>query len=112
MGEFAKATSAVGEGVFWSVIDGDDANRILKAYPSAFKKPKRNKKVRPRGAWCVRRAGAVARAHEGREARRRAAPTVPGRARLPARCGGRCGARPRRILARPPTQPRSPPPPE
>jgi hypothetical protein len=37
MEEFAKAKSAVeGSVVFFGVIDGDDSNRLLKAYPRAF----------------------------------------------------------------------------
>lgn len=37
MEEFAKAKSAVeGTTVFYGVIDGDDSNRLLKAYPMAF----------------------------------------------------------------------------
>ena len=39
MEEFAKAKSAVqGNIVFFGVIDGDDSNRLLKAYPSAFRR--------------------------------------------------------------------------
>jgi len=39
MAEFAKAKSAVeGSLVFYGVIDGDDSNRLLKAYPQAFKR--------------------------------------------------------------------------
>jgi len=39
MEEFAKAKSAVeGNVVFWGVIDGDDSNRLLKAYPEAFRR--------------------------------------------------------------------------
>ncbi len=38
MEEFAKARSAVeGTTVFFGVIDGDDSNRLLKAYPNAFR---------------------------------------------------------------------------
>lgn len=44
MGEFAKAKSAVGEEVYWSVIDGDDSNRIVIAYPKAFKQKRRRRK--------------------------------------------------------------------
>jgi len=37
MEEFAKAKSAVeGTVVFFGIIDGDDSNRLLKAYPKAF----------------------------------------------------------------------------
>jgi hypothetical protein len=37
MEEFAKAKSAVeGTPVFFGIIDGDDSNRLLKAYPKAF----------------------------------------------------------------------------
>ncbi len=37
MEEFAKAKSAVeGSIVFFGIIDGDDSNRLLKAYPKAF----------------------------------------------------------------------------
>jgi hypothetical protein len=37
MEEFAKAKSAVeGSIVFFGIIDGDDSNRLLKAYPRAF----------------------------------------------------------------------------
>jgi hypothetical protein len=37
--EFAKAKSAVEEStVFFGVVDGDDSNRLLKAYPEAFKR--------------------------------------------------------------------------
>jgi len=37
MEEFAKAKSAVeGTVVFFGIIDGDDSNRLLKAYPRAF----------------------------------------------------------------------------
>lgn len=37
MEEFAKAKSAVeGTTVFYGVIDGDDSNRLMKAYPKAF----------------------------------------------------------------------------
>ncbi|MCI0722426.1 MAG: hypothetical protein L0338_26175 [Acidobacteria bacterium] len=39
MEEFAKAKSAVeGSLVFFGVIDGDDSNRILHAYPTAFRR--------------------------------------------------------------------------
>jgi hypothetical protein len=39
MAEFAKAKSAVeGSLVFYGVIDGDDSNRLLKAYPKAFQR--------------------------------------------------------------------------
>jgi hypothetical protein len=39
MEEFAKAKSAVeGSIVFFGIIDGDDSNRLLKAYPKAFAK--------------------------------------------------------------------------
>ena len=38
MEEFAKAKSATeGSRVFFGVIDGDDSNRLLKAYPAAFR---------------------------------------------------------------------------
>jgi len=38
MEEFAKAKSAIeGVVVFFGVIDGDDSNRLLHAYPKAFK---------------------------------------------------------------------------
>jgi hypothetical protein len=38
MEEFAKAKSATeGSRVFFGVIDGDDSNRLLKAYPRAFR---------------------------------------------------------------------------
>lgn len=38
MEEFAKAKSAVeGTVVFFGIIDGDDSNRLLKAYPRAFR---------------------------------------------------------------------------
>ena len=37
MEEFAKAKSAVeGTEIYFAVIDGDDSNRLLKAYPRAF----------------------------------------------------------------------------
>lgn len=37
MEEFAKAKSAIeGAIIFFGIIDGDDSNRLLKAYPSAF----------------------------------------------------------------------------
>jgi len=37
MEEFAKAKSAVeGTVVYFGIIDGDDSNRLLKAYPKAF----------------------------------------------------------------------------
>ena len=37
MAEFAKAKSAVeGSTVYFGVIDGDDSNRLLQAYPKAF----------------------------------------------------------------------------
>ncbi len=40
MEEFAKAKSAIeGNIVFFGVIDGDDSNRLLKAYPGAFGRP-------------------------------------------------------------------------
>jgi len=39
MEEFAKAKSAVeGTVIYFGVIDGDDSNRLLKAYPKAFKR--------------------------------------------------------------------------
>ena len=39
MEEFAKAKSAVeGTPVYFSVVDGDDSNRLVKAYPKAFRK--------------------------------------------------------------------------
>ena len=39
MEEFAKAKSAIeGDVVFFGVIDGDDSNRLLKAYPNVFKR--------------------------------------------------------------------------
>lgn len=39
MAEFAKAKSAVeGSLVYYGVIDGDDSNRLLKAYPQAFRR--------------------------------------------------------------------------
>ena len=39
MEEFAKAKAAIeGTIVFFGVIDGDDANRLLKAYPKAFRR--------------------------------------------------------------------------
>lgn len=39
MEQFAKAKSYTeGETIFYGVIDGDDSNRLIKAYPSAFKK--------------------------------------------------------------------------
>jgi len=39
MEEFAKAKSAVeGATVYFAVIDGDDSNRLLKAYPKAFRR--------------------------------------------------------------------------
>jgi hypothetical protein len=38
MAEFAKAKSATeGSLVFYGIIDGDDSNRLLKAYPQAFR---------------------------------------------------------------------------
>jgi hypothetical protein len=39
MAEFAKAKSAVeGSLVYYGVIDGDDSNRLLKAYPQVFRR--------------------------------------------------------------------------
>lgn len=39
MEEFAKAKSAVeGSVVYFGVVDGDDSNRLLKAYPKAFER--------------------------------------------------------------------------
>jgi len=39
MEEFAKAKSAVeGSWVFFGIVDGDDSNRLLEAYPKAFRR--------------------------------------------------------------------------
>ena len=44
MGEFAKAKSAAeGKTIYYGVIDGQDSNRILKAYPQAFRSRKKSK---------------------------------------------------------------------
>jgi hypothetical protein len=43
MSEFAKAKSAVeGSIIYYGIIDGDDSNRLLKAYPKAFQRERKN----------------------------------------------------------------------